>query len=910
MNRRSFLKSSCLAAIGLAANRGEAASAKVDPVLSIVVDPADQLASAPASLWAVSELKAALEAKGVNARVVPNLESVPANDFCVIVSGSAALLTRNALKNLDIAVPSSAESLVLADVKTGTRAALLACGSDVRGLIYAVTELADRVRFARVSFADVLHALAVPKPVVEQPANPIRSIMRSFVSEVEDKPWYYDREYWKQYLSMLAAQRVNRFNLALGIGYNSARDVTDGYFVFPYPSFVAVPGYDVRVNGLSGQERERNLEMLRFIGNEAAARGLEFQLGLWTHAFEWPASPHANYVVHGLTAETHAFYCRDGLAALLQACPAITGLTLRVHGESGIPDGSFSFWKTLFEAITHCGRRIEIDMHAKSLPEQTLDLALATGMPVNLSPKYWGEHMGLPYHQAAIRDLEMEPADKIHEQESGLSGGSRKFTRYGYADLLAENRRYGVLHRIWPGTRRFLLSGDPATASGYGRNSSFCGSLGVELCEPLSFKGRKGTGLPGGRCAYADKSLNPAYDFEKYLYTYRVWGRLIYNPGADPEVWRRFLRSKLQTAAEPAELALGHASRILPLITTAHGVSANNTIYWPEIYTNMPVVDANRKHPYTDTPSPKRFGTVSPFDPQLFSVIDEFADSLLESGISVKYSPLEVAQWLEELARLSSENLTRAATMAASKSMPELRRLAEDVRIQNAIGLFFAGKMRSAVLWRIYDRTGDRGALQKALTAYRGARRTWAQMAKNARAVYLADITYGGASNRGNWLDRLAAIDADIADMEKHLESRTDTAKAPAVKAEDMERIQKAVRTALAPVSRPSVACRHTSPPSFQPGEPFAVELICDQSAADLVRLQFRHVNQAERWQAASMTFADGKFHATIPASYSHSKYPLQYYFEIMKSDSSLLYPGFDADLANLPYYVVRSAAR
>ena len=38
-----------------------------------------------------------------------------------------------------------------------------------------------------------------------------------------------------------------------------------------------------------------------------------------------------------------------------------------------------------------------------------IDTALATGLPVKMSPKYWAEHMGLPYHQAGIRELEMPP---------------------------------------------------------------------------------------------------------------------------------------------------------------------------------------------------------------------------------------------------------------------------------------------------------------------------------------------------------------------------------------------------------------------------------------------------------------------------------------------------------------------
>ena len=43
------------------------------------------------------------------------------------------------------------------------------------------------------------------------------------------------------------------------------------------------------------------------------------------------------------------------------------------------------------------------------------------------------------------------------------------------------------LFRIWPGTQRILLWGDPVLTGGYGKLSTFCDSLGVELCEPLIF---------------------------------------------------------------------------------------------------------------------------------------------------------------------------------------------------------------------------------------------------------------------------------------------------------------------------------------------------------------------------------------------------------------------------------------
>ena len=132
-----------------------------------------------------------------------------------------------------------------------------------------------------------------------------------------------------------------------------------------------------------------------------------------------------------------------------------------------------------------------------------------------------------------------------------------------------------MLFRMWPGTERLLLWGDPTAAAAYGRVSSFQGAAGVEICEPLFFKGRQGSGLPGGRCAYADQTLEPKRDFEKYFYTYRVWGRLLYNPQSDPESWRRYLRAELGAAAPALEAAVTQGSRVLPLFTTARLPSAS-----------------------------------------------------------------------------------------------------------------------------------------------------------------------------------------------------------------------------------------------------------------------------------------------------------------------------------------------
>ncbi len=889
VNRRDFLKQAGLVAGGLLAGCAPQSSTRKDSKASesvaIVYDPADAIAAAPASQWAMEQLRQAIEFRHIPVRICPKMDQVAAGARCIVAAGNNK-------------VADSPETLTLGPAWISGREVLLAGGSDARGLSYALTEIADSVRLAD----DPRAALVRTEPVVERPANRIRSVMRIFTSDVEDKGWYQDKAFWPPYLDMLASQRFNRFNLSFGIGYDFAQGLRDTYFYFAYPFFLAVPGYDVKAVPLPDAERDLNLEMLKFISDETARRGMHFQLGLWTHAYQWSSSPNANYVIEGLTPEKQGPYCRDALGAILKACPAIAGVNFRVHGESGVTEGSYEFWKTVFDGVVASGRKVEIDMHAKGMDQKMIDTAVASGMPVTISPKFWAEHMGLPYHQANIRELEKPRANA--RGLMALSAGSRNFLRYGYGDLLTEKRPYQVLHRIWPGTQRLLLWGDPTYAAAYARAMRFCDSAGVELFEPLSFKGRKGSGLPGGRDGYADPSLKtPGGDWHKYEYTYRLWGRLLYNPATEPEVWRRQLRRDYGPAAASVESALASASRILPLVTTAHDPSAANNSYWPEMYFNMSIVDAGRGGPYGDSPTPRRFGTVSPLDPQMFSTCDECAGELIKGTPGGKYSPIEVAQQLEDWVVEAMQSEAKAREQSNNSHEPILRRMAMDVDIACGLGLFFAWKFRAAVLYALYEQSGQNAALQEAVKAYRTARQAWAASAGRAESVYVRDITFGQDRHlRGHWSDRLEAIDRDIADME----GRAGQTTAPGV---DPQVVAKAIQAVLTRPVRPTATVEHAPPRSFQAGQDVPIHLrVADASVAS-VQLLYRRVNQAEAYRQKAMTSANGRYEATIEGDYANSPFPLEYYFELRtRAGQALLYPGFAKDFLGQPYFVIRQA--
>lgn len=889
LGRRRFIQATAAAAAaGTAAGAANQARG-----VAIIIDPADGIASSAPARWAAGELERALGERGASARVYESAAQVSPGDLRILAAGMASRGAAAALKAAGARAEAVPEALALCPVRGG----VWACGHDARGLTYALLELADRVRHA----ADPLAALAISEPVTERPANTIRSVTRLFTSDIEDKPWFNDREMWPAYLSMLASQRFNRFNLAFGIGYDFLREVTDAYFLFTYPFLLPVPGYNVRVPQLPDAERDSNLEMLRFIGRQVTERGMEFQLGLWMHGYEWINSPNAKHTIEGLTPQNHGPYCRDAVRALLEAVPEISGITFRVHGESGVEEESYRFWKTVFDGVATCGRKVEIDMHAKGMSQEMIDIALETGQPVKISPKFWAEHLGLPYHQAEIREQERPRPGAEASGLMKLSAGSRSFLRYGYGDLLREDRKWGVLHRIWPGTQRLLIWGDPVTAASYSRAFSFCGSDGVEIMEPLSFKGRRGSGIAGGRCAYADRSLAPRWDWQKYAYTYRVWGRLLYHPASDPDVWQRAMRRDFGAAAADLENALATSSRILPAVTAAHLPSAANNLYWPEMYLNHSLIDAANPGPYTDTPRPRVFGTVSPLDPQLFYRIVDFAEDLLKGERSGKYTPIEVAQWIEDYAARAGTSLLRAKARVEQQNQPEYRRLTIDVAIAADLGRFFGAKFRAGVLYHIFEKTGDSVALEQAIRAYRSAREVWSGIAARAKNVYVADITIGETRVlRGHWADRLADIDADIAAISAKLES--------AKSLYDRSRIDRAIREALGRPRRPAAAVRHYPASAFQPGRALPLEFFAGKVYASVL-LHYRHVNHAERWQSAPMQ-ADGRlWRGAIPSEYTDSPYPLQYYFELKESpELATLYPGLGDQLTGQPYFVMRRA--
>ncbi|MFC5232868.1 hypothetical protein [Pseudonocardia zijingensis] len=761
------------------------------------------------------------------------------------------------------------------------------------GAAYAVSDIADRIRTA----PDPSAALDALDDVDEEPAVPVRGILRSFSSDRLDQDWFRDEAFWTEYLDELATQRINWFQLALGMQYNYSHeiDIRDNYLCFAYPFLVDVPDWNVTVEGLSAEEREANLRALRFASDEAARRGIHFQLGLWMHAAEPDIvpSPHLRYPIHGLTGDDVAAYSAQALSTVLAACPSIAGVTFRVHYEGGVAeDIRGSFWRTVMEGLRDVGRPILIDMHAKGVDAELQEIAAGTGQAVMLSAKYAAEHQGLPYHQTTIRDLERaRPSDDDLRQ---VTQGARRFTRYGYGDFLPADREHDLLFRIWPGTQRLLLWADPVLFAGYARESTIAGALGVELCEPLTFRGRKDTAGNGPRDLYADPELAMGTaDWKKYRYEYRLWGRLLYDPDASPETWRRWLRSMFADDAAHVEEAVGTAGRILPLMTVAFDIAADNQSYWPEVFLDIPLLGiADEDWASSEVPAPHAWGSVSPLDPAMFDTTDEYIAGLLAGCATGKHTPIDVAGWFDELAATAAAALDR---IAVTGDALETRRVTIDVKVLIQLARFFAAKLRAGVDHGIAMRTDDPRRRSSAARHAASASDAYERILEIVDGVYADDLGFGlRRPQYGHWRDRVPAIDADargLAELAAAAPRSASSAAAPAPE------------PAATPAA-PSIVVDVAS--VLRPGHELPVRIEGAESGAHIT-LHYRHLNQGEDFVETPMTEGPGGFTATIPADYTRSPYPLVLFATVRAADGGAAWvmPGLRGSLADRPYVLV-----
>jgi hypothetical protein len=228
---------------------------------------------------------------------------------------------------------------------------------------------------------------------------------------------------------MLAQNRFNRFNLVFAHQTN--------YLAPPYPFWLDLPEFpQIRVPGLSADQRNTNLQMLQYISQAAADHGIDFTLGVWEHNIQTRMTP----TTEGITRENIGPYSHAALKKILQLCPAIRSVQMRTNEESGIPkEDRVQFYRDyVYTAIRDAGRPVYLDLRAWAVAKDMIDAAEQAGVALRVSTKYWAEDVGRPY----------QPAET--------------YPGYSYLNFLEKPHSYQFYWELWGlGSHRLLLWGNP-----------------------------------------------------------------------------------------------------------------------------------------------------------------------------------------------------------------------------------------------------------------------------------------------------------------------------------------------------------------------------------------------------------------------------------------------------------------
>jgi len=370
-----------------------------------------------------------------------------------------------------IDLPKLAESLAVkyTDAK---KQSLVVAGYDDVGLMYALLEIADMVEHSatpKTWFANVTE-------VSESPKNSMRRMRVLMHHAANEKDWYHSLEYWDWYIGMLAANRFNGLNLV----YSHQTP----YMAPMYAWHLKIDEFpDVRPIGVTDEEREKNLEVIRHIAKLCHERGIELTVGVWQH-LPWMESyvktrPDQQKLVEGLNGENVGRYTFLAVQKLLKECPGIARVQLRPNDESGIHlSDQMKFYRdNVMRAIKETAPNVKLDLRTVGVQQATIDAARQADLGVRTSIKFCGEFLGMPFTPREVCTVS-----------------------YSYKDYLKKPMPNPIYNEVWMlGSHRVLLWGSESYGREFGRNASYGGTIGFETDGPLAQKGYQKSDGPAWR---------------------------------------------------------------------------------------------------------------------------------------------------------------------------------------------------------------------------------------------------------------------------------------------------------------------------------------------------------------------------------------------------------------------------
>ncbi len=862
-----------LSAAAVTAQSSSPAKSSTGQIRNIVV--LDGSGDSATAHHGISTLEQALRTRGI--RVSEKADDVDRADTVILAGLAASNGPAVTALGAGASLPAGPEALA---VKVGatyrSKPAIVLCGSDGTGLMYAALDLAQRVSWT--SAGD--NPFAFAHSTDEKPFLRDRGVVIFTMNRAYFESRFHDPHYWERYFDMLSEDRINE--LVLTFGYEDG-----GYMAPLYPYFFNVDGFpDVKVVGLTPEQQKLNLDSFKTMIRIAGERGIRIKPGIWEHIYRgargagqdgkiaWASDgTHPTPgLVWGLNADNLVPYTVAALDKFYALFPEIKETQFRMHNESGLYDTEIEgFWHDIFHFYSTKRPEIELELRAKGLDKSVIRDAQAQGVKIHIDTKIWMEQMGLPYHPT-----------HINKQDQGNS-------RHSYADLLEYPQTYAVNWTLWNGgTQRLLAWSDPDYARRLARSARLYDGHGLVVTEMEATKMLADPPNDPPR-----DFLNPRYkyfdyEFERYWAFYRVMGRLAYNPDSTSDVWMQEYVKRFGAEAGPHVMrALEYSSRVLPRVVSASIPYSMfpTTLGWPEMMHigNLPSYAAREEG-----------SDIAQFE----STRDE-AKRLLMGGDTAMQRPEEISHWFSQTSDKILKEVAAAEhaphTAAADK---ELKATLTDAKILAGLARYHAARQIAAVDYNLYKQSGSIPAFDDAIAKERKAIGAWREMVAAAGDQYIADM-YFGTPLRGfphHWKDELPAMDREFADLLAERKGAEPTAGAHAI-----------VPPFHPDEQPPVVSIMPSMVDEAIPGTDFTVRAtVKAPEGVRWIRLRYRHVNQKEDYETLAMTQEEntGVYSANIPGTFITRQWDLMYYIEIVDGlGTGNIYPDLEQET---PYVMQR----
>jgi len=669
----------------------------------------------------------ALTAKGIRFEQVDNPGQ--AHGRILIYAGLASSGVAERLETLRIHVPEKSESLVIHKTALQGKPMLLVGGRDDRGLMYALLEVAERIGWAKEKSAP----LSEVEDTSESPDVVDRGLTIFTMQKHQYEDRLHDENYWVKYFNMLAEDRFNTFEVKFAYEAN-------GYNCPVYPYYIDVEGFpDVRVSGLSMQEQQQNVRDLHRLVRLAHERGIRVQFGIWCHYDRFTPtfqvvdhSKERPFTVTGLSEANLIPYTLEAIKQFLREFREIDSVQLLMMDESGLKTEDMQeFWKNIFPALKEAAPDIQYELRAKGVSDDLIRQGLDLGLKIRINTKVWAEKFGPPYFQTHVQEL-----DQFNR-------------RGGYADMLRYPRTYKLHWTLWTsGSMRVLLWGNPDYVRRFARTSHLGDADGFDIYEPLSTKmaghahDLKPFDLLAPQYRYYD------FEFQRYWYYLKLFGRLTYNPQTSAQEWDHEFASRLGAAPAPyVERALRRASEILPEI---------NAYCLPDEFysTTRGWTERQRQGDLAE------YVKATPSDTAQFESLKDAADDVLAGRRSARMTPEKTSAWFAQNARDVRRQIALAEQSAGQHRSKEFASTIVDLKILADLAEYHARRVLAGLSLALYEKTHDLNMLDNAIQREGEAVNAWAKIVNDAGDVYNFDLIMGLPEYdlSGHWRDELVKL--------------------------------------------------------------------------------------------------------------------------------------------------------